>query len=109
MTNIIIDTSIISADVLTYTSEKFYDLVRSLCGDTAVELLKILCIRSVQSLLMTNTKDIFSVLNLDCVQLDDIKKETCFRLQDNSFVIKPGIESSIKYLKELLLAKIMNI
>ena len=66
---------------------------------------KILCIRSVQSLLMTNTKDIFSVLNLDCVQLDDIKKETCFRLQDNSFVIKPGIESSIKYLKELLLAK----
>ena len=105
MSNIIIDTRIISADVLTYTDEKFYDLVRSLCGDTAVELLKILCIRSVQSLLMTNMKDIFSVLNLDYVQLDDIKKETCFRLQDNSFVIKPGIESSIKYLKELLLAK----
>ena len=102
MSNIIIDTRIISADVLTYTDEKFHDLVRSLCGDTAVELLKILCIRSVRSLLMI---DIFSVLNLDCVQPKDIKKEACFQLQNNSFVVKPGIESSIKYFKELLLAK----
>ncbi|CAF3009036.1 unnamed protein product [Rotaria sp. Silwood2] len=101
----IVDTRILPSDVLTYTDEKFYEFVHSLCGDTPVELLKVLCIRSVQLLLMTDTKDIFSVMNLDCVQLEDIKKKTCFQLQDKSFVIKPGVESSIKYLKELLLAK----
>ncbi|CAF1543700.1 unnamed protein product, partial [Rotaria sordida] len=101
----IVDTSVLPTDALTYTDEQFFHLVRNLCGNSSVNLLEILCIRSVQSFLLTDTKDIFSVINFDCDQLEDIKREICFQLQDKSYIIKPGVESSIKYLKELLLTK----
>ena len=50
--------------------------------------------------------DVLAIFHLDSVELDRIKNQACFHLNDNSYVVKPGIKASIRYLRELFAKKI---
>ncbi|CAF4612287.1 unnamed protein product [Didymodactylos carnosus] len=99
-----VDTSILPEDVLSYSDDKFFDLVRMLAGNDEGELLEVQATHSVQSLLHSAT-DPFDILELDCPALQPIKQKMLFHLNDGSVFVKPGNRSNMQYLIEVLKKK----
>ena len=97
------DLSVLPDDVLTYCEDKFFQLINTLVGNDIVEILKIQSINSTQSFI--NTKDPLTIFQLDCPDLLSIKERLCFKLSNGNFVIKIGIESSLKYLTAIFKLK----
>ena len=52
-----------------------------------------------------NTDDVFHILSVQCSDLNDIKRLICFEADDNTFIVKPGCQSSVRYLYQLLFQK----
>lgn len=98
-----VDTSELPSDILNYRDEAFYSIVNRLTGSEETELLRIQCVRSVNS--FVRISNIFDVLNIDSEEINRIKKEVCFVLNDNTYVIKPGIKASMDYLRDLFFKK----
>ncbi|CAF3165353.1 unnamed protein product [Rotaria socialis] len=98
--NLILDTSILPTDILSFSDDHFYRAVEKIAGSAEAKLLEIQGIRSVYSFL--HTEDVFSILSLSCSALRDIKKLICFEADDRSYMIKPGCRGSIRYLHQLL-------
>ncbi|CAF0885602.1 unnamed protein product [Didymodactylos carnosus] len=67
--------------------------VKEALGDEDFDIFKVQSIKSVHSLLYT--KNISGIFDLDCDELINIKERCCFKLKDNSYVIKQGIISSV--------------
>ena len=92
-------------DVLSLVDDKFYDFVQEKLGSYQSTLLKIQQINSVACFLLTS--DPCEILNL-CIDDDDLKllkKHVCFLLSDGSYVVKPGVQSGFKCLRDLLTKK----
>ena len=98
-----VDTSVLPSDIFGYRDEEFYSIVDQLAGTEEAELLRIQSIRTVNSFLrITN---IFDILTIDSKEINNVKRQICFLLDDNTYVIKPGIRGSIEYLRDLFLQK----
>ena len=86
-----VDTSILSSNI------------DQLAGAEEAELLRIQSIRTVNSFLRIT--DIFDVLTIDSEEINNVKRQICVPLNNNMYVIKPGIRGSIEYLRDLFLKK----
>lgn len=100
MTRMSLDTSRLPKDVLTYTDEKFFKLIRSFCGKDGSDLLSIQAIRSVESFL--SIQDIYTIFELDSEDLQEIQKQCGFRKRNGIYTVKPGVKSSLDYVSALL-------
>ena len=77
------------------SSDKFYELVRSMTGDIEVEILKAQGINNIASFL--RAKDIYSIFDLDCEQLDNLKSRACLQLKNGNYMIRPAIQENFDY------------
>jgi len=98
-----VDTSVLPTDVLSYCDDAFYQVVKAIAGPPEANLLEAQGIRSVYSFL--NTEDVFDILTITCSALKNIKKSFCLESDDNTYIVKPGCRSNIKYLHQLLYQK----
>ena len=98
-----VDTSILPSNIFGYRDEEFYSIVDQLAGAEEAELQRIQSIRTVNSFLQI--ADIFDVLTIDSEEINTVKRQICFPLNNNTYVIKPGIRGSIEYLRDLFLKK----
>ena len=89
------DTSILPSNIFGYRDEEFYSIVDQLAGAEETELLRIQSIRTVNSFL--RIADIFDVLTIDSEEINIVKRQICFLLNNNTYVIKPGSRGSIEY------------
>jgi hypothetical protein len=94
------NTSRLPQDVLSYTRQDFIDFIRKFCGDDEADLLSVQAIRSVDSFLAI--KDLYSIFSLDSEDVEAIKKQCGFKKKDGTFIVKPGIKSSLEYVATLL-------
>jgi hypothetical protein len=90
-------------DLFSYQDERFYDLVDKFIGKKQAELLKFEEISSADIYL--NCPNVLGVFKLDSAAVLPLKESLCLKLDDDSFVIFPGIKSSSSYLTELLTKK----
>lgn len=94
-----VDTSVIPSDVFTYRDNEFYSLVEKMAGPMEAQLLKIQSIRTINSFLRIS--DLFDVFSIDTQEINDVKRQLCFMLNDDNFIVKPGIKASLDYLRDL--------
>ncbi|CAF3778378.1 unnamed protein product [Rotaria sp. Silwood1] len=102
--DILLDITVLPKDIFERVDHKFYDVVKSVAGDSLAEILKIQSINSVGKLL--NTPDAFAFFQYDSEETDAIKLEICFRSKTEQFIVKPGIKSSFSYFINLLKSSI---
>lgn len=93
------DVKSLPENVMGLHDESFFNLVSTLCGDVVSELFRVQSINTAKTLL--RVVDVFSVLDLDCRELDDIRVKTRFILSDGTTMIKPGIKNNVNYIIEL--------
>ncbi|CAF2960733.1 unnamed protein product [Rotaria sp. Silwood2] len=97
---LLLDTSVLPNDALSFYDDAFYQMVEKIAGLTEAKLLEVQGIRSVYSFL--NTEDVFDILSIPCSVLKDIKTLVYLEADDNTLIVKPGFRSSIQYLYQLL-------
>ena len=97
---LIFDTSFLPHDLLSYSDDLFFRVVKKTAGVGEAKLLEAQGIRSVYSFF--NTADVFEILLIPCTALKDIKKLVCLEADDKTFTVKPGCRSTIRYLYQLL-------
>ncbi|CAF3697632.1 unnamed protein product [Rotaria sp. Silwood1] len=102
-TDTLIDTSILPSDIMLLRDVQFLNFVRKEAGDAAADLFEIQSINCVKSLLMTT--DVYCIMNLKSKALDGFKNKNGFMLDDDTFIIKPGIKGNVDYLIDLLKQK----
>ena len=98
--DILLDVTVVPKDIFERVDHKFYDVVKSVAGDSLAKILKIQLINSVGKLL--NTPDVFAIFQYDSEETDTIKLESCFKSKTGQFIVRPDIESSFSYFKNLL-------
>ena len=70
-------------DVLNYSYDNFYWLVKEKCGEDVLEFMKLLDISLVQSFL--GVENLFDYLEFNSQKLDNINKKSTFQ-HDNGFI-----------------------
>ena len=98
--DILLDVTVLPKDIFERIDHKFYDVVKSIAGDSLAKILKIQLINSVGKLL--NTPDVFAFFQYDSEETDTIKVESCFKSKTGQFIVKPGIQRSLSYFINLL-------
>lgn len=94
------DINLLPEDVMTFYDDKFFSLVRSLCGDIVAELFRVQSINTTRTLLRMN--NVFSVPDIDCRELDDLREKVRFNLADGTTIIKPGVINNVHFIINLL-------
>jgi len=97
---IVVDTSVLPTDALSFYDDNFYRLVEKIAGLAEAKLLEVQGIRGVYSFL--NTEDVFDILSISCSALKEIRKSICLEADDKTYMVKPGCRSNIRYLYQLL-------
>lgn len=100
MTRTSVNTSRLPQDVFTYTNEHFFKFIESFCGKDEADLLSIQSIRSVDSFL--SIEDAYSIFALDSDDVKEIQERCGFKNRNGTFIVRPGIKSSLDYIKTLL-------
>ncbi|CAF1321693.1 unnamed protein product [Rotaria magnacalcarata] len=103
--NVYYDTSDLPTNVLTLVDDKFYDFVEEHLEIYQSLLLKLQQINSVPCFLLTYDPCQILNLNIDDNDINELKKQICFPLMDGSFVIKTGVKTGFKCLRDLLTKK----
>lgn len=98
------DTSLLPANFLALRGREFFRLVEDLTSHTVAEILRIQAICNVRCFMLVD--DILEVFNINSAELACVRKEACFHLNDDTYIVKLGISLSIRYLRELFLAKL---
>ena len=98
-----IDTRILPADVFAIRDEVFYDLVTLISGSKIPKLLKWQELSNAATFLMC--PDPLEFLHYESNDIIQLKQETCLKLNDNSFIVLPGIRSGCDELRALLSKK----
>ncbi|CAF1287092.1 unnamed protein product [Didymodactylos carnosus] len=73
------------------------------CCTDEMELTKIQDIKNTR--ISIRLPDILDVLKVECEALNDIQTRVCFRLKDNTYMVKPGIVAGVEDFVETLRAK----
>ena len=97
------NTKPLPVNIMDLRDEAFYDFIRQFSGRKVAELLAFQEFNGVDSFL--ECEDVTAVLQLKSNQLDELKKNTCITLNDESVVLLPGLESSIIILTKVLKKK----
>ena len=100
MTRTSVDTSRLPRDVFTYTNEQFFKFIQNFCGTDEADLLSIQSIRSVDSFL--SIEDVYSIFALDSDDVKEIQERCGFKNRNGTYTVRPGIKSSLDYIKTLL-------
>jgi hypothetical protein len=100
MTRFSVDTSRLPQDVFTYTNERFFKFIQKFCGKDEADLLSIQSIRSVDSFL--SIEDAYSIFALDSDDVKEIQERCGFKNRNGTYTVRPGIKSSLHYVKTLL-------
>jgi len=89
-----VDLNGLSNEVLSYSNEEFYQFIEKYLGVDEMNLLKIQSIKNVRTLL--KVPDIFSVFDIKCKELVDLKSRLCFIDDDNdrNIIVKVGVKTS---------------
>lgn len=90
-------------DVLFYSNEQFFIFVEQYLGVDESELMKIQGIKNIRALI--HIPDVLAVIDLDCDEVNEIKKRVCFNTKNKGFVVKQGIKCGIQDLIETLRKK----
>ena len=99
------DTRDLPPDVLTLIDDQFYDFVQGRLGEYQSSLLKLQEINSVPCFLLTDDPCQVLNLNIDDNEVKLLKRHVCFSLSDGSFVVKPGVRTGFKCLRDILTKK----
>jgi hypothetical protein len=102
--NVPVDTSLLPLNIFTRLDDDFFSTVQSLVGNSLVNILRIQLINSASKLL--NTVDVFAFFQIQFVETDIIKAESCFQTRAGQYMVKPGIQASLLYLLTLLKEKL---
>jgi hypothetical protein len=105
LTNFFFDLGRVPDDVLSYTDQSFYDFVETFTGKIHARILALLHISSVPCFLLTENPCAILTMDIEDEMLRTLNQEACFKLKNNQYIVKPGIENSFKCLKELLSKK----
>ena len=93
-------------DVLTLSGYDFFQFIKSTLGELKANLLKKISVRATSSLLIIEDPlDVFNY-NIEDDELDLLKDQLCFKLKNDKFMIKPGVVSGFRSLKEALKRKV---
>ncbi|CAF3519857.1 unnamed protein product [Rotaria socialis] len=83
------------SNVLNYSHDNFYQLVKQRCGDDVVEFMKLLDISSIQSLL--GIENLLGYLEIHSEKLNNIKKKLTFQHENGLVEVKWGVQHSLEY------------
>ena len=94
------------SDVSTFANEDFYGLIKAILGNAVSDLLRFQRISSVSNFLLE--EDIFEVFSIDMddPDFDEIRKELCYPTKNGLIIVKHGIKTAVRCLKESLLRQI---
>jgi hypothetical protein len=98
------DTSVLPSNILSLQNYDFFKIVENLAGDIVADLLRIQSIRNVRTFMII--PDVLAVFKIDSLEIEQIKNRACFRLENDDYVVKIGIELSLRYLRDLFAIKI---
>ena len=104
--DVFIDTFDLPDDIFTRMNDDFYSIVKLLSGDCLSNILRIQLINSATKLL--NTTDIFAFFQVESTETDAMKAECCFKSKTGQYIIKPGVQTSLKILVTLLKLKLQQ-
>ncbi|CAF1342308.1 unnamed protein product, partial [Didymodactylos carnosus] len=100
-TDEIYDISQLPTDILSYSNDQFFDFIKKYVGAVECEILEKQAIKNVRLLL--HIKDPFSLFDVNCEDLVDLKRRACFIYPNtNEYVVRPGIKYNIEHVTELL-------
>ncbi|CAF1296396.1 unnamed protein product [Didymodactylos carnosus] len=85
-------------DCFDYCDTKFFDFARKLADPLEAELFEIQHVRSVPSLLKTH--DSVSIMELDCLDLNQIKDTISFKVSNGPRVVKAAVKGNMEFLIE---------
>ena len=80
--------------------KEFFDWVGLAGGLKLSSILECQSINSPNILL--NTNDVFEIFNYDIPYLQQLKEESCFKLSNGGFIVKPGIKTGLIHVLKLL-------
>ena len=96
-----INTSLLPNDILSYSDTQFYDVAKQIVSNNAANLLECLGIRSAHSLLLI--PDVFVIFDINRSALTPLKEKLCLKSDDDTYIVKPGIKSSMNFFYDLIM------
>ncbi|CAF1534019.1 unnamed protein product [Adineta steineri] len=92
-------------NVLTLCGQEFFQFTKKILGEPEAKLLLKISVKSTSSLLLI--EDPLNVFNedIDDHELESLKEQLCFKLKNEKYLIKPGVVSGFRSLKEDLKIK----
>lgn len=98
--NLPMNTMSLPDDIFTRIDEDFFSVVKLVAGDSLYKILQIQMINSARKLL--NTADVFAFFQIESEETDAIKAESCFKSKSGHYIVKPGIQTGLSNLINLL-------
>lgn len=88
--------------VLTFTGHEFYQLIKGTLGEPEANLLNKISVKSTSSFLAI--EDPLEIFKYDIVDqdLEQLQDQLCFKLKNGKLLIKPGVISGFRSLKDTL-------
>lgn len=90
-------------DVMDLDGKDFFHFVKQHSGEKMAKLLEFQDISNASCFLAC--QDPLEILSLNSDELIDLKQTTCVKLNNDSFVVLPGIKTKISLLKRILMKK----
>lgn len=98
------DISVLPSNILSLQNYDFFKIVENLAGDIVAKLLRIQSIRNVRTFMLV--PDILAVFKINSFEIEQVKSRACFRLENDGYIVKIGVELSLRYLRDLFATKI---
>ncbi|CAF1459102.1 unnamed protein product [Adineta ricciae] len=94
------------SNVLALSGYEFFQFIQSILGEPEVNLLKKISVKTTSSFM--NIEDPLAVLkqDIDDEELEILKKQLCFKMKNDNYLIKPGVESGFSSLQKALKEKL---
>ncbi|CAF1430482.1 unnamed protein product, partial [Rotaria magnacalcarata] len=89
-------------NVFSLKNDDFYEFIQVLVGQQMVDILKFQSITSTQSLI--RNPNIFEIFNMNCSESSFlmIREQSCFQLDNGTFIVKIGLINNLNCLLEFL-------
>lgn len=95
-------------NVLTLAGYDFFQFIKNTLGEPEANLLSKIAVKTTFSfILIEDPLDIF-YQDVDDQELDQLKETLCFKLKNERFLIKPGVLSGFRSLREALKNKLVH-
>jgi hypothetical protein len=92
--------------VLTFTGHDFYQFIKSTLGEPEANLLNKISVKSTSSFLATEDPLEIFKYDIDDDDLEKLQDQLCFKLKNDKLLIKPGVISGFRSLRDALQKRI---